>query len=65
MSEGRDVGAVEAEPENTEGATTLVEIEPGIALLLGDHPVGELTDLGICPLTRKDMRRTTDRKSVV
>lgn len=57
MSEGRDVGAVEAEPENTEGATTLVEIEPGIALLLGDHPVGELTDLGICPLTRKDMRR--------
>jgi len=40
-----------------DGSATLVEIEPGIALLLGDHPVRELTELGISPLTRKDMKR--------
>lgn len=57
MSESRDVDVVGAEPENMDGSATLVEIEPGIALLLGDHPVRELTELGISPLTRKDMKR--------
>ena len=57
MPESRNAEVIGPEPEDTDALSSLIEIETGVALLLGDHPVRAFTELGISPLTRKDMKR--------
>lgn len=57
MPESRNAEVIGPEPEDTDALSSLIEIETGVALLLGDHPMRAFTELGISPLTRKDMKR--------